>query len=313
LRPACWGARCSSARRSSWRCLTWGGEGFFCVIWRGWGRGGPLMCSGGGAGFGVRGFPVGPRGLGSSAPQPRRASSQAALCETLLIAPPEPQTVRARYRGPEHPNPPQARDREFKELLGAVVDTAPWDAARAAAAAALKQEAAGLAMCSGEARHIEVGDGGPSLGRARPRKLCLTLARERAPALTSAHAARANAGKHARKKSHTCTSTHARSHAHKPLYPNVSRQHPSLSPKGRARVLGPPAQGSPPRRGGVGGGAPARPGAAPCPPRIWGASRGRFPPTLSPFSSDLAPQTHAAYPRRDFPRPAPSRPTRSTS
>ncbi|KIY99496.1 hypothetical protein MNEG_8466 [Monoraphidium neglectum] len=48
----------------------------------------------------------------------------------------------------------QARDRDFKEILSAIVDTACWDTAKAAAAAQLKAHNADLASCDAGARHM---------------------------------------------------------------------------------------------------------------------------------------------------------------
>ncbi|GBF93021.1 hypothetical protein Rsub_05632 [Raphidocelis subcapitata] len=47
-----------------------------------------------------------------------------------------------------------ARDKDFKELLGAVVDTACWDSARSAAAARLRGANADVARLEGEARYL---------------------------------------------------------------------------------------------------------------------------------------------------------------
>jgi hypothetical protein len=43
------------------------------------------------------------------------------------------------------PAPCQARDRDFKEILSAIVDTACWDTAKAAAAAQVRRGQAKLA------------------------------------------------------------------------------------------------------------------------------------------------------------------------
>jgi hypothetical protein len=49
---------------------------------------------------------------------------------------------------------PQARDKEFKDLLGSIIDTSCWEAAKGATSARLRQLAAELHRMEGEGRHL---------------------------------------------------------------------------------------------------------------------------------------------------------------